>query len=1201
MFSKIAAFEIRYQIRNPVFVVTLVLFGLLSFGNVTSDNVQLASVGNINIDSPDAIASVHLIMSLIAIFIVTAFMSNIVLRDTELRTAEMMYTTRVRKHEYLLGRFTGAFIVSCVAFSAVTIGMIIGTTMPWLDPERLGGFVAGNYIYALFVLAIPNILFTGAIAFAIATLTRSLMLTYVGVVAFFTLYAISQNILSEPESRALAAMLDPFGIGAYAEVTRYWTAFERNARLIPLEGLFLYNRLLWSGIGLVLIGITYALFRFETESRKSRKFRRQREKGAPAEQDLPSTRVRKAVVAPSFSSATAWSQLALRIRFEVWSVLRGVPFLILVALAVALTLANFLNLGQFFGTPVYPVTRVMTSLMSGTFTLSLIIVAVYYGAELVWRERQLGFHEILDATPTPNWVFVSSKLIAILVIMAALLFTGVLVSVAAQFFSGYTDFELGVYLSRHMLDYGRIPYMAAILSIFIQILVRNKFLGMGLMMLYIVSLFVLVPMGFEDPLYRYGSRADAPFSDMNGWGHYGPVVLLYSAYWALFGVLLFMAMHVLWTRGMLDTLRNQFRRARHAITPAIVITAVVALAGFAGIGGYLYYNTHVLNEYRTLEDIEQAQVEYEKRYRKYEGVPQPRIVDVYAEVDIHPDQTRYEARGHMVLENRTDVPIEEVYVGINDSAVIDLLELEGATAREHDADFNQTVFALNEPLSPGNRLTLRFETRRENPGFLHRRNQSEVIGNGTFFYSTDAMPYLGFSRGNLLVDRNRRRKYDLEPIKRFADLDDASAYGNSYLRQDSDWVNFEAVVSTVQGQTAIAPGYLQRDWVDGNRHYFHYKMDEPMQNLFAFLSADYEIVNESWNGIDIEVYYHKPHEFNVERMIDSVKKSITYFSDNFSPYQYRQLRILEFPVSRGSFAQSFPNTIPWSEGIGFIARLKEATDIDYVFYVGAHEVAHQWWGHQVSSANVQGQTVLVETLAQYSALMVMEKEYGPHVMRRFLKYELDRYLAGRGGEIIEELPLYRVENQPYIHYRKGSVVMYALKDYLGEDAINRALAKLIEETAYRYDPYPTSRDLIRNLRAVAETEAQQDLISDLFERITIFDLSVKEAEVSETDDGKFDVALTISARKMEADGEGREEEIPLDMNIDIGLFTMHPGDETFGEAEVIHLDKQRIMTGESKIEFTVDRRPQHVGIDPYNKLIDRNTDDNLKVVDDAET
>ena len=104
-------------------------------------------------------------------------------------------------------------------------------------------------------------------------------------------------------------------------------------------------------------------------------------------------------------------------------------------------------------------------------------------------------------------------------------------------------------------------------------------------------------------------------------------------------------------------------------------------------------------------------------------------------------------------------------------------------------------------------------------------------------------------------------------------------------------------------------------------------------------------------------------------------------------------------------------------------------------------------GHQVAGADVQGSAVLTETLSQYSALMVMvmEKEYGEAYMQSLLKSELDTYLSNRGLEVLEELPLMPVENQDYIHYRKGSLVIYALKDYLGADVVNKILSKFIDE------------------------------------------------------------------------------------------------------------------------------------------------------------
>jgi ABC-2 type transport system permease protein len=136
---------------------------------------------------------------------------------------------------------------------------------------------------------------------------------------------------------------------------------------------------------------------------------------------------------------------------------------------------------------------------------------------------------------------------------------------------------------------------------------------------------------------------------------------------------------------------------------------------------------------------------------------------------------------------------------------------------------------------------------------------------------------------------------------------------------------------------------------------------------------------------------------------------------------------------------------------------------------------------------MQGATSLSETLAQYSALMVMEKMYGPSQIRRFLKFELDAYLRGRGTERLEELPLERVENQQYIHYRKGAMVMYLLRDQIGEEAVNRALASLLQRYAFHPAPYARSLDLVAALRANAPAD-KQALITDLFEKVTLYDL-----------------------------------------------------------------------------------------------------------------
>ena len=330
-------------------------------------------------------------------------------------------------------------------------------------------------------------------------------------------------------------------------------------------------------------------------------------------------------------------------------------------------------------------------------------------------------------------------------------------------------------------------------------------------------------------------------------------------------------------------------------------------------------------------------------------------------------------------------------------------------------------------------------------------------------------------------------------------------------------------------------------------------------------------------------------------MNDAMKASLDYFSANFSPFQFRQVRILEFPAY-ADFAQSFANTIPYSEGIGFIADYRDPEKIDMVTYVTAHEVAHQWWAHQVTGADQQGATFIVESLAQYSALMVMEQMYGPEQIRKFLKYELDRYLRSRGAEVLEELPLVRVENQPYIHYQKGSLALYLLRDEIGADEVNAALRGLLAEFAFKPAPYANGADLVRHLRAAAGPQHDQ-LLTDLFERITLYDVKVTDARSKKRADGRWDVTLEVDARKLYADGKGKETEAPLEETFEVGVFTIEPGREGYDKSSVIGVQRLPLKSGKQTLTVVAAREPKVAGVDPFNKRVDRNSDDNLKDVD----
>jgi aminopeptidase N len=355
------------------------------------------------------------------------------------------------------------------------------------------------------------------------------------------------------------------------------------------------------------------------------------------------------------------------------------------------------------------------------------------------------------------------------------------------------------------------------------------------------------------------------------------------------------------------------------------------------------------------------------------------------------------------------------------------------------------------------------------------------------------------------------------------------------------------------------------------------------------------VKRDKWHNVDLAVYYDPQHAYDADLMLASMKASFDVYTKEFSPFQFHQMRILEFPVY-AVFAQSFANTVPFSEGIGFLqdspAVERDPKKFDMVTFVTAHELGHQWWGHQVVAADMQGGTMLVESFAQYSALLVMEHLYGPDRIRNFLKSNLDRYLRNRGTEEVEELPLDRVEDQSYIHYGKGAVVMYRLKEAVGQDVVDRSLRRLIAQFAFKPAPYPSTKDFLKILREEAGPKYNQ-LITDLFEKITIYDLKAAGATWKKRADGKYDVAVSVEAHKFYADGKGKETETPMDEQVPIGAFLEEPGKKDFGKSKVLYLQNQHIVSGKETIHLVTDRAPAFAGIDPYNEWIDRNSDDNV--------
>ena len=1192
-FFSITRFEFRTRLARISTWVYFAIFGALAMfwmaaagGALRNATVSFGS-SKTWIDSPYAIAQMFALLGMMALTVIAAVMGRAVQQDFEHRTEAFFFTAPIRKVDYLGGRFIGALGVLVVILASIPIGSVLGLLLPGIDPDRVGPVRPLAYLIPYATTLLPNVIVLGGFFFCLAALTRRMLPVYVGSIVLLIGYLAAQGLLRDMENKTIAVLLDPFGSTALSKLTEYWPIAERNGRLVPLAGFLLWNRLLWLALACVAIGVTVWRFRFTQPSIGSRKQARDDEPAMVVDAS-PATR-HPPRVAPV--GVPAWRLLPRMAWLNFRETVKNVYFAVIALAGVLFCITVSTTSGSIFGTTTWPVTYQMIEIVSGTFSVFMLVIVTFYAGELAWRERESRLDQIHDALPIPTWLPFVAKLLALMLVPVVLQAVLMLTGLGIQTAKGYYRYEFGLYLHAlfglDLVDY----WLVCVLALTVQSIVNQKYLGHFVMIVYFVAVEFGSVLGFEHHLYKYATNGSFTYSDMNGFGPFLVRVRFFQAYWAAAALLLAVAAYLFWPRGTSSDWRSRMTTAWRRVTPRVAATAAFGVVAMAALGGYIFYNTNVLNPYLTTYDLQARQAAYEKRYKALDAAPQPKITDVTVNVDLYPREQRVRMKGRYLLENHTSQPIDTIHLSFlrGEKLVIHTLDFGTPTTLvTDDMKTGMRSYRLASPLAPKARLALDFDLEVPTHGFTNSGATTDVVANGSFINGQSVLPFIGYQERAELVTDSDRKKFGLKPKERMRARDDPVGLAQNGLSTDADFIHFKATVGTDADQYAIAPGYLQREWVQNGRRYFDYVMDAPILDFFAFQSARYAVAKDRWHDVAIEIYYQPGHEYNLARMIAATKAGLDYFTTNFGPYQYRQFRIVEFP-RYATFAQSFPNTVPYSEGIGFIARVRDddPDDIDYPYYVTAHELAHQWWGHQVPGANVQGETMLVETLAQYSALMVMKKKYGEAKMQRFLRYELDRYLIGRSTEQKKELPLARVENQDYIHYRKGSLVMYALADYIGEDNLNRAIRAYRDKWAFKGPPYSTTKDLLAEIRAVTPPLVAY-VIDDMFDTITLYDNRALSATAKALPDGRYEVTIDVFARKLKADELGKESEALLSDLIDIGVLDEHD--------EPLFLEKRRIDKQKMTFTVIVAKKPARAGIDPYNKLIDRRPKDNTVAV-----
>lgn len=1178
MLRALLAFEWRYQTRQLTFLAAAV--GFLGFGYaLTASGFGPEAV---RVHAPWLVTESLGFLALLSVFALAAFCGNALVRDAEHQMEEVLYSTPAGAWRLLGGRFLGAFLTAVTAFAFAIAGMWLASAMPWLDPARAGGPGLASFAWALAVMALPTLLFCAALLFAIAALTRSALACHVGAVAVYALYLVASALTQSPlmaASRAggaalgWAAALDPFGLSAFFEQTRFWTLDEQNTRFVALTGAFLVNRVavLAAAGALFLLAHRAFVARARSRARGKKKLPPPDPQSAPAPlalRPVPPVRGGARAWVAAWRSATWVEARALVLSRAGWALLGVWAVLALEEVISAVSSGEY-------GAATLPTTGIVLDAVRTPLALVGTLVLVYAAAEVAWRERRYAFADTVLATPAPSGALVAAKWSALALFVLAMVGVGAGAALAVQCVRGGAVIEPGLYASLLLLSAWPLLVLGAAL-LFVHALSPARYAGLlvtaGLLLFSLRG----AAIGFSHPLWRFGSAPPLGHSDLSGFGGALLGTCAFRVHWTLVAVLLAVLTTAAWRGGA--SARERWRALGGTFQGARG-WAVAALIGLVVLSaGFILYNTDVLNRRESLHALLDWKAEYERTYAALEALPTPTPTRVEATLALEPSQGRLRLTGATTLLNRTHAPIQKVWVSVRRDTRVLGLSVDGAVLERDDARLGMHGFRLSTPLAPGASTKVRYELAYSREGFTADSPDARITGNGSVVLGFQWLPGVGFRRSWTLTDPRERTRRGLAPADAAADAEDEPATG-------TDWVTFDVTVSTAPDQTVVGPGRLLRSWEEGRHRLFRYVSETPVPNLLLFTSARCSVARREHHGVTVEVFHHPGHAANVERILTAATVALDVMQAAYGPYPHRVLRIAEIPASwpMGGFA--FPGGFVLNERRAFLIDARDPRRVDLIARRVAHETAHQWWGYGVSPPSGPGATALVESLTKDAELRVLERLRGGEQVAQVKLYELDRYLSGRANASSPEVPLSQVRNdQPYLFYGKGTLVLEALRGVLGPDRMDAVLRDFYRENAGP-DGHATSAALFARLEAAAPETARARVHAWLDE-VVLYDLKLANAKARPLPGGRYEVTLEIAAGMRRADAQGHEAAVPLDEPVPIAVY----GED----GRTLLQTEQRLTSGTNQVRLVVDARPTSAAVDPDLTRIERDVSDNRR-------
>jgi len=260
----------------------------------------------------------------------------------------------------------------------------------------------------------------------------------------------------------------------------------------------------------------------------------------------------------------------------------------------------------------------------------------------------------------------------------------------------------------------------------------------------------------------------------------------------------------------------------------------------------------------------------------------------------------------------------------------------------------------------------------------------------------------------------------------------------------NDKIEFDLAITYDNGYEVLANGILKDKQVGAKFTTWHYDMQQPMASyLVALAIGKYSKKTEiSKSGIPLTYYYYPEDSLKVEPTYRYSKRMFDFLEEEIGvafPWDnYRQVPVKDFLYS------GMENTSLTIFSDSFVVDSIGYHDKNYIM-VNAHELAHQWFGDDVTAISSEHHW-LQEGFATYYALLAERDLFGDdHYYWQLFENAQELIAQEEAGE---STSLLDPKSSSTTFYKKGAWALHMLREQVGDDVFELAIKRYLKKFAY---------------------------------------------------------------------------------------------------------------------------------------------------------